>query len=309
MNTVLMCYPGGKYKCLTMSCDDGMKEDIRLVELFNRQGIKGTFHLNAGSAQTDPNRIRLSDFASVYFGHEIACHTATHPTISRCPIPSVAEQIMQDRRALEAAAGYPVRGMSYPNGSHSPDIRELLRFTGIDYSRVVGDSFSFGMPEDFTQWKPTCHHNNQLMDTGRRFLDAAKSQYLHLMYVWGHSWEFARKGDWTPVDNWSLIEEFCQMAGGRDDVWYATNIEIYDCVQVFSRLQFSLDNSFVYNPSAASGWLRTHPRISVGSLHRLFRRLSVAVPVSVALLRLPPRSLMHRKIQRNLPHANSWIGS
>ena len=45
------------------------------------------------------------------------------------------------------------------------------------------------------------------------------------------------------------------MISGQDDIWYATNIEIVDYNDVFNRLQFAADNSFVYNPSVASAWL------------------------------------------------------
>ena len=36
----------GKERCVTFSYDDGRIEDKRLVELFNKYGLKGTFHLN-----------------------------------------------------------------------------------------------------------------------------------------------------------------------------------------------------------------------------------------------------------------------
>ena len=45
---IYTCFPGGKHKVLTMSYDDGRLEDRRLVELFNRYGIRGTFNLNGG---------------------------------------------------------------------------------------------------------------------------------------------------------------------------------------------------------------------------------------------------------------------
>lgn len=48
MKVVYICFPEGRYKALTMSYDDGREEDRRLVDLFNRRGIKGTFHLNSG---------------------------------------------------------------------------------------------------------------------------------------------------------------------------------------------------------------------------------------------------------------------
>lgn len=250
MKVVYTCFPQGKHKCLTMSYDDGRTEDVRLIELLNRYGIKGTFHLNSGRMLHDERLIGANDIAALYKGHEVACHTVTHPTIARCPMPSVINQVMEDRRALEAIVGYPVRGLSYPNGSHNAQIREMLPFTGVCYSRVVGDTFGFDIPEDFMAWKATCHHSHQLMECADRFTSIDKSQNQYLMYVWGHSYEF------TQDYNWDHIEAFCQKVGGRDDIWYATNIQIYDYMQVFSRLQFAADNHFVYNPSAASAWIR-----------------------------------------------------
>ena len=42
--TIYTCFPGGKHKVLTMSYDDGKLEDRRLISIFNKYGIKGTFH-------------------------------------------------------------------------------------------------------------------------------------------------------------------------------------------------------------------------------------------------------------------------
>ena len=43
---VYVCFPEGKAKALTMSYDDGKIQDERLVSIFNRYGIRGTFNLN-----------------------------------------------------------------------------------------------------------------------------------------------------------------------------------------------------------------------------------------------------------------------
>ncbi len=81
------------------------------------------------------------------------------------------------------------------------------------------------------------------------FADFPKRQYLKLLYVWGHSYEFDADG------NWDRIEAFCRIVGGREDIWYATNIEIIDYLQVLRNLQYSADGTQVYNPSAQSAWL------------------------------------------------------
>ena len=248
MKTVYCCYPGGKHKALTMSYDDGCVQDRRLVELFNRYGIKGTFHLNSGLTDRD-GRIPPEEIPVLYRGHEIACHTVTHPTLARCPLSETAAELLEDRKALEKLAGYPVRGLSYPNGSVTREIETLLPSLGIRYSRIVGSTGDFTLPENPYRWEPTCHHSQRLMELGRQFLELNKKQYLYLMYVWGHSYEFDRD------NTWDLIEDFCRMTGGKEDIWYCTNIEWMDCMDDFSHLQFAADNSFVFNPGIRDCWI------------------------------------------------------
>lgn len=252
MNKVHVCFPGGKFKCLTMSYDDGSNADRRLIDIFNKNGIKGTFHLNSELMRRGGGRVGLDEIKTVYAGHEVACHTATHPTLARCPMPEVVAEVLEDRIALEKAVGYPVRGFSYPEGSHNREICDMLRHTGIRYGRIVKNSESFSMPDDRMRWEPTCHHNHRLMELGEKFLGISYRPGMYLMYVWGHSFEFDRD------QNWQLMEDFCAMMGGRDDIWYATNIEIVDYMDAFAHLQFAADNSFVYNPSVASVFIRVN---------------------------------------------------
>ena len=70
-----------------------------------------------------------------------------------------------------------------------------------------------------------------------------------LFYLWGHSYEF------NDDDNWQIIEEFAQYIGGREEIWYATNGEIYEYVQAFNRLQFSANGNLIHNPSAIDVYL------------------------------------------------------
>ena len=170
-------------------------------------------------------------------------------SIARCPLPETAAEVLEDRKALERITGTPVRGMSYPNGSYSDEIVRLLPGLGIRYSRITGNSGGFLLPADPYRWMATCHHNHDLMELGNQFLGLFKKQYLYLMYVWGHSYEFDN------MNNWDLIESFCRKMGGKDDIWYCTNIELIDCLDAFNRLQFAADNSFVYNPNAEDCWI------------------------------------------------------
>ena len=250
---IYTCFPGGTFKVLTMSYDDGRTEDYRLVDLFNKHGIKGTFNLNGGITG-DPKRIPTSEYRRVYEGHEIACHTYTHPTISRCPLDQVARQVLADREALEQITGKPVRGLAYPNGSYSKEIMAMLPALGIRYGRVVPTTGTFAIPEDFMAWAGTCHHNGALMDKARAFADLFKKQYLYMMYVWGHSYEF------TDRDNWDVMEDFCAFIGGREDIWYATNIEIVDYLADAARMQYTAAGDYAYNPNAQSVFIAVERR-------------------------------------------------
>lgn len=263
-------FPEGKNKVLTMSYDDGKFADRRLVSIFNKYGIRGTFNLNSGLID-DGRRIAPSEWRELYKGHEVATHTATHPTIARCPDTAIIAEYLEDRKFLESVMGYPIRGHAYPNGSFSKRVERIMEDMGIKYGRIVGDCYSevyagklakqespidvvgdangFAFPENFMEWKATCHHNHNLSGFGQAFLHLNKPQHLFLMYVWGHSYEFDRD------DNWNIIEDFCEMMSGQDDIWYATNIEIVDYMEAFDRLQFAADLSFVHNPSFQSVWI------------------------------------------------------
>lgn len=250
---IYYCYPGGKCKALTMSYDDGVLDDERLIQIFNEHGIKATFNLNSGresAALIPKDRIK-----EVYKGHEIATHTYTHPTIARSPMELVAAEILKDRAELEELTGGLVRGHAYPNGSYSEEIKDLFRKLGIAYGRVTrplpgSGTVCYDLPTDPLEWHPTCHHNDPtLMQKAQWLINYQSKQYLRLMYVWGHSYEFRNN------NNWEVIEEFCGLIGGREDFWYATNIEIIDYLEVLKRLKFSVDATHVYNPSVQSAWL------------------------------------------------------
>lgn len=240
-------YPGGKKKALTMSYDDGQLHDLRLIEIFNQYGIKGTFHLNSGILGK-PNFLALDQVADAYEGQEVSCHSLTHPFLERISDEELVHEIVEDRKILEGLCGYPVRGMSYPFGTYTPALIAKLRGLGMQYARTVKNSGSFNLPTDFMEWHPTCHHcDPKLMDRLEAF--KAHKYPMPLFYVWGHSYEFPRD------NNWDVIERFCKAAANDPDVWYATNVEIFDYVSAMRALRFSADRTMVYNPTATDVWV------------------------------------------------------
>ena len=261
MNRIYKCFPGGKFKVLTLSYDDGKVQDRRLVDIFNKNGLRATFNVNSQLTDMDI-RIDADEWSELYNNHEIALHTSTHPTLNRCGSYEVAREILEDKTAIEKIIKKPVRGMALPNGAGNKLITSIAADLGIKYIRpaadqyavvksamsyadccegpiLLGDENGFSMPADYMNWLPTCHHNHNLVEFGKRFMALTKKQYLYMMYVWGHSFEFDRN------NNWSVMEEFAEMIGHRDDIWYATNIEIVDYNEAFDRLQIFADNEYI----------------------------------------------------------------
>ena len=77
-------FPGGKRYACTFSYDDGGKQDRRLVELFNKYGLKCTFNLNSSALiREDGENVKLKEIKELYKGHEIAAHTYNHPHLDR----------------------------------------------------------------------------------------------------------------------------------------------------------------------------------------------------------------------------------
>ena len=109
MRVYFAYYPEGKSKALTMSYDDGQIHDRRLVEIFNKYGIKATFHLNAGILDK-PGFLTSSEIRDLFRGHEISAHSLTHPFLTRVPGDVVVHEILEDRKRLEEPCRVPGTG-------------------------------------------------------------------------------------------------------------------------------------------------------------------------------------------------------
>lgn len=248
MRITFTYYPGGKKKALTLSYDDGQVHDRRLVEIMNRYGVRGTFHLNSGKFNAEPF-LSSDEIAGLFKGHEVSIHTVTHPHLTMVPKEMLVEEVWEDKRNLEDLVGYPVRGMSYPYGTYNEDVIKALPLLGIEYSRTVKSHGSFSLPENFLAWHPTCHHRQNMLDKAVEFQNTKPTAAMPLFYVWGHSFEFDREG------NWDLMEEFCKRVSGDENVWYATNIEILDYVTALRNLKFSADKKMVMNTASIPLWI------------------------------------------------------
>ena len=231
-------FPGGRAKALTFSFDDGCVQDIPFVELLNKYGMKGTFNLNSGDVGC--GRVMTEEQIKNLFAdgrHEVAVHTLTHPRLDTLPREIVVNEIFEDRKNLERMFNRPVRGMAYPfgTGGATDEVIAVAKNCGIVYSRTTQSTRDFDLPADWLRLHPTCKYDDpNLMEIADRFLKERTNDYPRMFYVWGHTYEF------DDYKHWGVIEDFLKRMANREaDIWYATNIEIYDYQLAFNRLEFS----------------------------------------------------------------------
>ena len=262
-----MRFPAGKRKALTLSYDDGVRQDIRLTELLNRFGVKCTFNLNSGTLgrvwiaeapdrePLDLSCVKPEEVAAVYAGHEVAGHGLWHSSLPDVGTPGAMLEIIDDRAALEKLAGTGVQSFAYPFGVHNEEVRTLLRLAGYRSARTVVSTHAFGIPQDFLQWDATCHHNDErLMELAKDFCEGGGENRFalapQLFYLWGHAYEF------DIHHNWNVIEDFlAYVAQFKETVWFATNGEIVNYVEAYRALRFSADSAAVTNPTATPLWM------------------------------------------------------
>ena len=245
-------FPKGKRIAVTTSFDDGDVADRRLVAAFNDWGLKGTFNLNSGtlgkSGIRPPDgarqRIDQSEVAELYKGHEVAIHTVTHPDLRRLDVSQIALEVLEDRKALENLVGYPVRGMAYPFGHSDPRVLDILRSVGIVYCRachVVSPCFP---PPDPLLWGTSGHQYASIAENFEKVYN--NPRFTGVYFPWGHSYEFDDNKDWAG------FEKIFKPLSGKPDVWYCTNIELFDYEDARKRMVIAANRAIAYNPSAIS---------------------------------------------------------
>jgi peptidoglycan/xylan/chitin deacetylase (PgdA/CDA1 family) len=221
-------FPNKKRKALTLSYDDGVEQDQKLLEILNHYHIKATFNLNSGlqsgaSCWKRKNllikRLNICTIPGLYQGHEIAVHGLTHPHLETLDTETIRNELEQDKINLERIFGASVQGMAYPYGSYNNTVMEIAGHCGLQYARGVNSTYGFQLPANLMAAQPTCHHSDpRLMELAELFINL-KPDTPRLFYLWGHSYEFEAD------ENWQILEDFCKLISCRDDIWYCTNAE------------------------------------------------------------------------------------
>ncbi len=219
-------------KAVTFSYDDGMSQDRKLIEIFDKYNLKGTFNLNSGNfgkhfpSEFNGRKITgdvhlREQIKEIYKNHEIAVHTYTHPNLTKISPEEAKRQIELDKQNLQEILGYEVVGMAYPSGgvNFNDEVTKIASDCGIKYARTTNCSYSFDLQENIMQFKPSVYHRywDKAFEMAEKFI-SLKPDKPQLFYVWGHSYEL----DYTD-DEWKNMDELCKMLANKEDTFYDTN--------------------------------------------------------------------------------------
>lgn len=227
----------GKKKAITLSFDDGVTQDRRLVALLNKYGLKATFNINSsllgikGGWEYNGkfvNHIKVypDEIKDLYEGHEVAVHTLTHPNLTGEEEKTIVYQVEEDRKRLSDMMGYKVQGMAYPCGGINNDDRVasiIKNQTGVKYARTITSTHSFDLPENLYRLNPSVYigEPDKMFELAEKFIQL-KTNTSQLFYIWGHAYEFDVMDEIT----WDKFEEFCKLISKKDDIYYGTNKEV-----------------------------------------------------------------------------------
>jgi peptidoglycan-N-acetylglucosamine deacetylase len=223
---------------ITTSWDDGHVLDLKLADMLDRHGLKGTFYIARQYLDERMIDTQLSDLSQ---RHELGAHTLTHPTLIEIDDTQAHEEIVGSKRWLEDVIGKPVTSFCYPKGMYTRSHRDIVQNAGYSMARTVVP-FDFNIGDDPFQIPTTLHiypfplrpikglrgvrtrlqpirqfmpHRSRLnvplsaltkwTSLAKALLDEAKQQN-GIWHLWGHSWEIEK------FDMWSQLEDILAIA-------------------------------------------------------------------------------------------------
>lgn len=233
---------GTPKKYFTLSFDDGVTQDLKIIEICKKYNFKAiTFNINTGLCganwdwvgkaigNPDITHIRFTKGqikSGIYDGFDVEVHTMTHPSMKNSdndPL-NIWKEVEKDSINISKWTGVRPVGMAWPGGDTEyteETIRGVLKYTSIRFGRAVTPTHSFDLPEYFLKWKPTCSIiDPELMNLADRFLSAECSEDM-LFYVWGHGYELDQN------NGYETLETLIRMMSENAEIVLVSNSQFY----------------------------------------------------------------------------------
>ena len=249
------CYPNGKKKAFVLTYDDGVLQDVRLVLLLNRYGLKGTFNLNSVLMEREfawhheqvgsVRRLPLSVAAHLYEGHEVASHSCTHPDLQGMDREGLMYELGHDKYLLEQLVNRPVLGFGVPFDYYDDVVADCARQLGFRYARGSEETRSYAPNADaFHQNAGMFHLSAGLDGFVEGFLRT--DEELASCIIVGHSY------DLDAEQLWDTMEALFAKVRDNENVLSMTHLEYVEYLQAMEQAEISGKN--IINHSDRSLW-------------------------------------------------------
>jgi peptidoglycan/xylan/chitin deacetylase (PgdA/CDA1 family) len=228
---------------VTTSWDDGDYADLKLAEILQARGIKGTFYIPIKYREHPLGHSELRALASE--GFEIGAHGVSQKHLWGLRDQELDQEVRPCKGILEDVLGTEVRMFCYPRGRYDARVIRALQKCGYQGARTVrmlatGTDFKpFEMPTTlqvfphppFTYFKNVARSQSleslrscvvqmprlgSWLELGKRLFDAVL-QDGGIWHLYGHSWEIETLGLWDG------LSDILDYVGRRDGVEYIPN--------------------------------------------------------------------------------------
>ena len=240
---------------VTTSWDDGHKLDLRIVELLDRHGLKGTFYI---AKRCLDEQLCREEIARIDAAHEIGAHSLTHRRLDQLSFQEAYREIKGSKDFLENLLGHPVNMFCYPGGFYNEQTLEIVESSGFIGARTV-EKFCVSVNNPYLMGTTVhCYpHPLRKVSKNRYMLNRYLLQPLQQNYqgirrlrlpltsyfswiglakatfdyvrqnggiwhLWGHSWEIEKYGMWND------LEEILSYVANREAILYLTNGEVIE---------------------------------------------------------------------------------
>ena len=252
---VRKCYPKGKKKAFVLTYDDGVLQDVRLVLLLNRYGLKGTFNLNSLLMEREfvwhhekiggVRRLPTSVAAHLYEGHEVASHTCTHPDLQGMSREGLLYELGHDKYLLEQLVQRPVLGFGVPFDYYDDTVADVAKQLGFRYARGSEETRSYAPNADAFRQNAGMFHLSAGLE---RFVDGfleADTELASCIIV-GHSY------DLDAENLWDTMETMFAKVAADESVLSMTHLEYVEYLQAME--QAEIHGNKIVNRSDRTLW-------------------------------------------------------
>jgi len=232
-----------KARIVTTSWDDGDCADLKLAEILQSKGIRGTFYVPIKYRERPLGPSDLRTLASQ--GFEIGAHGYSQRHLWGLEARELAHEVRPCKQILEDILGSGVQMFCYPRGRYDANVVRALQVAGYRGARTVRmlatqSAFNpFEMPTTLQAFRhpPFTYLKNvararrveslqnylvqmprlgNWVELGKRLFDTVL-QKGGIWHLFGHSWEIDSHGLWDE------LREILDYVGQRQRVSYLPN--------------------------------------------------------------------------------------